>query len=186
MINKSKQLHPVSNAKQWLDNAYQKNLPWFVKYILNNNGSVEEAKDIFQDSLSIAWINLREGKFEGQESDFHAYLRQICKYKWIDEIKRKSKLPKTNFEITKELENNHLSEDIEEVNSGLQFLGRSLAKLEEKCKSVLSMYYYQKTSLGIIAEKLGVTAQSAKTIKYRCMMRLREAYLQIIKENEEL
>lgn len=181
-MKKNQKVPIISDPQQWLDDAYQENLPWCKNYVLNNSGSIEEAKDIFQESLSIAWLNLRQGKFIGDENNFQAYLRKICQYKWMDELKRKSKFSSfdpAQIDLTDE-------ELIPENEKLLNWLSLCMDVLQDRCKKVLSLFYFKGEKLSEIAEEIQVNTESAKTIKYRCMMRLREAYLKLEKENEKV
>ena len=174
------------DAKSWLENAYARNLPWCISYILKNNGTEQEAKDLFQDSLSVAWMKLHSGTFEGGENEFHAYLKQICRFKWMDQIKLKKKVPL--LDITSELADisPSIHEDWKETEAAAIKIKKSLDTLQGRCKQVLFGFYYEKKSLEGIASLLGVTPQSIKTIKYRCMLRLRQAYLDLLESDEEV
>jgi len=46
-------------------------------------------------------------------------------------------------------------------------------KLDDKCRAVLDQFYFERKDLAAIAAKLGVEEESIRTIKYRCMMKLR-------------
>ncbi|MBN7810888.1 sigma-70 family RNA polymerase sigma factor [Algoriphagus sp. H41] len=178
-------LNPVKpTAKEWLETAYAENLPWFERYVAKNSGTSQEAKDIFQDSLSVAWINLRNGKFVGIESDFTAYVRQICKYKWMDELKRKGRFGHS-LDLSGVEEPQVESGELEEAFGDLDVLHRSMSSLGDKCKTILNSFYFLKQSLQELSQSIGVTDQSVKTMKYRCMNRLRAAYLQLINTHEE-
>ena len=46
-------------------------------------------------------------------------------------------------------------------------------KLDDKCRNVLDQFYFERKDLATIAAAMGVTEESVRTIKYRCMMKLR-------------
>jgi len=46
-------------------------------------------------------------------------------------------------------------------------------KLDDKCRTVLDRFYYERKDLATIATEMGVEEESIRTIKYRCMMKLR-------------
>ena len=47
------------------------------------------------------------------------------------------------------------------------------AKLDDKCRTVLDRFYFERKDLAAIADEMGVEEESIRTIKYRCMMKLR-------------
>ncbi len=46
-------------------------------------------------------------------------------------------------------------------------------KLDDKCRTVLDQFYFERKDLATIAAGMGVEEESIRTIKYRCMMKLR-------------
>ncbi|MBL0036011.1 MAG: sigma-70 family RNA polymerase sigma factor [Flavobacteriales bacterium] len=46
-------------------------------------------------------------------------------------------------------------------------------KLDDKCRAVLDQFYFERKDLATIAAGMGVEEESIRTIKYRCMMKLR-------------
>ena len=45
--------------------------------------------------------------------------------------------------------------------------------LDDKCRMVLDQFYFERKDLATIAAGMGVEEESIRTIKYRCMMKLR-------------
>lgn len=191
LLNLKTDLQPVTKTtshfselpKHWLDSAYQNNQNWCIRYVIKNQGSEQEAKDIFQDSLAAAWVNLRTGKFEGNEENFHGYIRQICKYKWLNELKRKGRFTNA-IDLERMDATPDDNEDLNLLLDETDILMKSIESLGDNCKVILKAFYYLKESLTEIAHKMGTTDQSIKTIKYRCMNRLRKAYIALKSQNE--
>lgn len=172
------------NPERLLTAAYKANYDWCRSYVVKNMGSEPDAADVFQESICVAWINLKEGKFQGDSENFNAYIRQICKFKWINHLR--------SFEIKKIILKEDLS-DFEEIidldsvdddKTQVDLLQFSFSSIGEKCRDLLSRFYFKKKSLATLADEMETTVESMKTIKYRCMMRLRKAYLERSKENE--
>lgn len=177
----------MSNTPHWsgtdpqalLKSTYAATWPWLQQYIQANSGNTTDAQDIIQESLLAAWINLRAGRFTGNQDQFNAYLRQICKHKWLNQL-RSAAHTKTNYredlsdigqaEDTQQL----LAEQAQEAT----LLRSSLAKLGDKCRQVLGLFYYKKQTMAQIATITSNTEESVKTIKYRCMQQLRKLYLE--------
>lgn len=167
------------NPEDLLKQLYADNYPWLENYVRQNSGNSADAEDIFQESIAAAWINLKEDRFKGNKAQFYAYLRQICRYKWINQIRSadRSKVIYSDALLDKEVGvNGHevLKEQLQQ--SGL--LQECFARLGARCKQVLRLFYYKRKSLGEIAADTGNTEESIKTIKYRCMMQLRKLFLE--------
>ena len=61
----------------------------------------------------------------------------------------------------------------DETEGRLQRLRSIYAALDERCRAVLDRFYYERQDMATIAASLGVEEESVRTMKYRCMMKLR-------------
>jgi RNA polymerase sigma factor (sigma-70 family) len=168
---------------------YQANSNLIYTYILKNSGSIDEAKDVFQESMVAFYENVRDDKFKG-ESTIATYLYSIAKYKWLNQIKKKE-IRSTHHE---KLETNPFEESplatliSEEKRNGVI---RVLSELGEPCKKLLIATIYHNTSMqDIVAEGAYSNEQIVRNKKYKCLKKLRElisekpALMQILKANE--
>lgn len=178
--SKQRQFPPISDKvtrsfiehdRATLKEIYAKNYPSVEAYILQNSGSSDDAKDTFQEAITAAWLNAREGRFTPQdESSLGGYIYRIAKYKWLDRLKSKPYKSTTrlaeDYDPPAEIE-------LEVNDDNLNQLRRIYAKLGDKCKNILNRFYYAKMSLDEIGSELGYDAATVKTQKYRCMKKLR-------------
>ncbi len=165
--------------EELLQHIYKENYSWLENYILQNSGSERDAQDVFQEGVAAAWINLRAGKFHGSREQFNAYVRQICKFKWIDTLRSVKKMKISYTENIPEQSPDITEDSLEQ--SGM--LTKAFGMLGEKCKTVLGLFYYQKKSMAEIAGHIQNTEDSIKTIKYRCMIQLRKFFLEEMRKN---
>jgi RNA polymerase sigma factor (sigma-70 family) len=163
-----------------LHQIYADNLPWMESYLIQNSGTQSDAHDLFQESITAAWINLKTGRFTGTREQFNAYIRQIARHKWINELRSRSRKKTISTEIIPERGDDLPSGDDAENAEKLQ---ASFRELGEKCRQILGLYYYQKKSMAEIAVQMENTENSIKTIKYRCMMQLRQLFLEKSRQN---
>jgi RNA polymerase sigma factor (sigma-70 family) len=147
-----------------LDYLYKKNYRMMVKMITKNNGTEEEARDIYQDALIVVWQKFLDPEFV-LTSKISTFLYSICQNLWRKELERKSKLTsevverKDDFDVDKK-------ERIEIINKCINDLG-------ETCRNILTYYYFDNLSMNDIAEKMGfANADTAKTKKYKCKQEL--------------
>jgi RNA polymerase sigma factor (sigma-70 family) len=147
-----------------LDYLYKKNYRMMVKLIVKNNGSEEEAKDIYQEALIVLWQKVLTAEFV-LTSKISTYLYSICQNLWRKELERKSRLTNEETENSEIIEIDK-KERIEIINQCINDLG-------ETCKKILTYYYFDKLSMNDIAEKMGfANSDTAKTKKYKCKKEL--------------
>ena len=170
------------NDASTLKRIYTVNYPKIEVLILKNNGTIEHAKDIYQEAFLAVWQNVKQDKFiPKSESSINGYLYSIAKNKWMD-VLRSQGYKKTviasqmsHFEI-KEEENNGIDDDILK-NKRLEDVMLAFKNLGEPCKNLLSKFYFEKKSMNLIAKELKLDSASTRNKKYRCMQKLRQIAL---------
>lgn len=147
------------------------------KYVLQNSGSNDDAQDIFQEALLATWLNLKEGRLEhNANTNIGGYVFRIAKNKWLDRVRSLEFKQKSNV-LTTEAES--IEENGTDVEARLEHLQTIYAQLDGRCKKVLDMFYYEKKNLESIASEMEVDIGSIRTIKYRCMMKLRKYHVEL-------
>jgi RNA polymerase sigma factor (sigma-70 family) len=146
--------------------------------ILSNNGTPDDARDIFQEAMIVLYEKVKGGSFE-LNCLIKTYLYSVCRRLWL---KRLSQLQRISPEVEKLEETVPVEEDLEshaQKNLDFQLMERSMKQLGEPCKSLLEAYYLQKKSMVEIAGNFGYTnADNAKNQKYKCLMRLKKLFSQ--------
>ena len=147
-----------------LDFLYKKNYRMMVNMIIKNNGTEEEAKDIYQEALLAFWQKAASGKLE-MTSKISTFIYSICQNLWRKELDRKSRL--------RNEEKDGIVTDSQDVEERAKLLNMCLNELGETCKKILFYFYYDDLSMDDIAEKMGfANADTAKTKKYKCKKEL--------------
>jgi len=145
------------------------------RFICSHGGQEEDARDIFQEVVISIWHNITEGKYESK-GYFKTYLVQLCKFKWYDKLKSGSK---QHTELSWNPPDGPDADDREEMEMREQQIAEMLNfynRIDEKCRSLLKMFYFEKKSFKQVGEALGLTPQSAKNQKYRCIKKIKEFY----------
>ncbi len=161
------------NDEKTLKILYQENYPKTEKFILQNNGTTEQAKDIFQEAFIALWRNIQLKKFVQQEGkSIEAYLFQIAKNKWLDYLRSVGYKKTTEL---KEQHDNAIEMETMPVASEkeIQEVKENFAQLGSNCKELLTRFYFHKQPLRTIAAAMSWTEATAKNNKYRCIERLR-------------
>lgn len=171
----------TENNEKALMAFYQRNYPGVEKYVLENGGDENEAKDVFQDAFLTVWRNVQLKKYTPQAGKtLEHYLHRIARNKWIDYLRASKRRSSALLDQETEAVEMDTSEDsfeeqvIAHVKDNLKLLGR-------QCQEILERFYYRRESMKTIAAGLNLTEASAKNNKYRCMHRLRE----LIKNNSK-
>lgn len=147
-----------------LDYLYKKYYRMMVKLVISNNGSEEEAKDIYQEALIVFWQKAVGGNFT-LTSKISTYLYSICLNLWRKELDRKGKLSH------EEKDSSHFMEDDKEER--VKIINDCINELGDTCRKVLTYYYFDGMSMNEIAEKMDfANPDTAKTKKYKCKQRL--------------
>lgn len=151
---------------------YAAHFPTVRQYVVQNNGSVSDAQDVFQEAITVLWLNVKEGSFQvDMNSDPGGYLFRVAKNKWLDVVRS------AGYKRTTAMVDERPFQQTEELADGVQErLGRLqevYSTLDDKCRTVLDQFYFERKDLATIAASMGVEEESIRTIKYRCMMKLR-------------
>jgi RNA polymerase sigma factor (sigma-70 family) len=157
---------------------YEKEFPSLVKFILQNKGSIDDAKDVFQDALVIIIEKAQLGtlNFNFQLGN---YIFGICRILW----KHKFRLDKRRVLLNLELLEEELSlgpdlyvtiAEKEKIPSNYQKFQQAYGQLGDQCKKLLELFYYERLSWHQIAKSIGYSdAASARNQKYKCLEMIR-------------
>lgn len=169
-----------ANDQIALKEFYMSNYYKIEALVLKNSGSIEHAKDLYQESFITVWENLKTNKFiPKNETALQGYLYQIAKNKWMD-VLRSNRFKKTNT-LTNEtlvfLKEEPIENFEEENSEKLKKAMDAFKNLGQPCKQLLTNFYYEKKSLRVIASELQLEEASVRNKKYRCMEKLRSIAL---------
>jgi RNA polymerase sigma factor (sigma-70 family) len=165
----------AKNDAKAAETIYKENFNMVLAFILNNNGSYDEAKDIFQEAMITLYQKSKSGTFV-LTSQLKTYIYSICRRLWL---KRLQQIGRTSQGI-ENFESVAVEEDLElheRRNAELNIMDRALNSLGEPCKSLLESFYIGKKNMDEIALLFGYTnADNAKNQKYKCLMRLKKLF----------
>jgi RNA polymerase sigma factor (sigma-70 family) len=162
--------------KNAVEAIYRENYVTIQSFIINNNGSVDEARDIFQEAMVVLYEKSKDSTFS-LTCLLKTYLYSISRRIWL---KRLQHLNRYSAQVESFEEIIPVEEEIEEHekrNDDFTLMEQAMGKIGEPCKSLLDAYYMQKKSMLDIAANFGYTnADNAKTQKYKCLVRLKKLF----------
>lgn len=151
---------------------YFESLGWLVK---NNNGSQQDAEDIFQEVV-ISFIEIvQKDKFRG-DSTIKTFLYSMVKHSWLNELKRRgrSDARELKYEKARPQEEMDVSQQMIEKESRKQVM-EIVEKLGETCKKILVMFYYENRPMKEILASLNYeNEQVVRNKKYKCLKQLEQ------------
>lgn len=158
---------------------YMKKGP-IVKWIMANNGSKDDAKDILQDAVILMIDKLRwSGSTLKVKPEY--YLFGIVKNLWLSKLRADKK-----HQFLKEQMQLHQDTKLELIN--LKGLEKELESLGKRCKQLLQLFYLENHTMQQIAKVMNFRNDKvAKAMKYKCLQKAKTSVLkENCYENEEL
>ncbi len=155
-----------------LREVYEANRQAFVDFSARFKLSKDDVLDIYQDAVVAFCENARRGRLDNLQSTISTYIFAIGKYKIYDRLK------KVNQGVSLE----ELSEELidfisekDEPDENIQAMQRAFQTLGDKCRQVLTLFYYEGKKLDEIREIMGYESKDVlKSQKSRCLKQLKE------------
>lgn len=166
----------ANNDTKAIDAIYKDNFSMVQAFILNNNGSYDDARDIFQEAMITLYEKAKSESFV-LTCQIKTYVYSVCRRLWL---KRLQQAGRYITQVEGMAETVPVEEDLdiqERRNAEFAIMDRALNSLGEPCKSILESYYLQKKDMNEIAAAFGYTnSDNAKNQKYKCLMRLKKLF----------
>ena len=89
-------------SEKALVTVYKQNLGAIKKFVLNNNGTVEEAQDVLQETLIAVWQNIAKPDFL-LHVKLSTYVFSIAKNQWYKQLKKKTRFKVVDVSTTEKL-----------------------------------------------------------------------------------
>ncbi len=134
-----------------LKQLYRENYVMILKLVVNNSGTEEEAKDVYQEAIIHFYERLSQTEFE-LTCKIKTYLYAVCRKLWLQRLAQRNKFVR--------IEEGERVADVEEAVNEMEakekdfsVMGRSLDKLGEPCRSILEDYYLRSLTMDEITDK---------------------------------
>ncbi len=166
----------AKNDQKAIELIYKNNFPVIQSLILSNNGSYDDARDIFQEAMIVLYENAKTESFV-LTCQIKTYVYSICKRLWLKKLQYNNRFTTQVESLEETVPVEEDLENQERRNADFLIMEKALGSLGEPCKGLLEAYYLQKKSMQAIADSFGYTnAENAKTQKYKCLMRLKKIF----------
>jgi RNA polymerase sigma factor (sigma-70 family) len=164
------------NDRKAVETIYRENYNMVQALVINNNGSSDDAKDVFQEAMIVLYEKARAGGFE-LNCQIKTFVYSVCRRIWLKRLQQQNRYsaPGDSMETVVQVDDD--LEAHEQRNAEFDMMEKAISNLGEPCKSLLEAYYLQKQNMQVIAANFGYTnADNAKNQKYKCLMRLKKIF----------
>jgi RNA polymerase sigma factor (sigma-70 family) len=174
----------AKNDKKAVETIYKDNYNLVQALVINNSGSSEDAKDIFQEAMIVLYEKVQSGTFE-LNCQIKTFVYSVSRRLWLKRLMQQSRFNLSDGHEESVSVDEEMDEH-EKRNTEFLMMERAMNGLGEPCKSLLEAFYLQKKSMQEIASSFGYTnSENAKNQKYKCLMRLKKLFFSQYK-NESL
>jgi DNA-directed RNA polymerase specialized sigma24 family protein len=165
MAEDQNRLLTVEMREAFFIGLYKKAFSPVARYVARMGGSLDEAKDIFQDTLVIYYEKVSSAEATSIVNE-KAYLLGIAKKLWLQHYKADCKhQPLTNLDLEAMAEE-QLSTD--KILHYLETAGK-------RCMELLQAFYYDHLPVSKLATRFGYSGTHSATVaKYKCLEKVRE------------
>jgi RNA polymerase sigma factor (sigma-70 family) len=159
---------------------YKELFPVVRYYVMSNGGTQDDAKDVFQESIIVAFKQISHNSFEIR-TGFEAYLYGVARLVWLKILRHRATHDRNMMQL-EEPESSYLpSDSLIEEDLEMRLFRKYFFKLGSECQKVLRLIS-EGISYDTIAVEMGYKSEKiVRNKKYKC----KEALIKMIKEDPE-
>ena len=172
--------------KSFFEDLYTLYYPTVELYILKSSGTIEDAKDIFQDAIIILLEKLEREDFVLTAS-LKTYIVAICKNIWLKKYRDKKT---QHFVQIDETNNNSFFEEVDLFIENEKTLADKLtilmSKISSHCDRLLNKMFFFKNNSADIQKQFGYTSiHNLQKQKHKCIQQIKKQREQLEKINQK-
>ena len=165
-----------NNEREAIELVYKENYGLIQHFVVYNNGTEDDARDIFQEAMMVLYEKSKQPDFE-LTCQIKTYLYSVCRRLWLKKLQheRRIEMQIENFDNIVPVEED--LEDHEKLTKQYLIMRTAMGKIGEPCKSLIEAFYVHHKNMQEIAGFFGYTnADNAKNQKYKCLVRLKKLF----------
>ncbi len=172
-----------ANEREGFTFLYRHSYPAVERYVRQNQGTTDEANDVFQDTLLILLTNAREPDFKLTAS-LKTYVFSISKHLWLKHLKQKSR--HISIEADELAEKDDESASVSANSSAFDVIGAVLSSVTARCLALLTALFFERKSIDTLVNEAGYTNRhTAQNQKYKCLEQARKHGRDLLRQAEE-
>lgn len=166
----------ANKEKHAIETIYRENYSLVQYLVINNNGTEDDARDVFQEAMMVLYEKSLSDSFE-LNCQIKTYIYSVSRRLWLKRLQLSRRF-EPQLEILEEVV--PVEEDLdshEKLNQQYSIMKAAIGKIGEPCKSLLEAFYIHEKNMQEIASFFGYTnADNAKNQKYKCLIRLKKLF----------
>lgn len=157
----------ISRDEKVLKKFYSLYYQHVRQFVRSNNGSDEDARDLFQDAMLVLYQKAKDHKFKLTCSP-GTYLYSVSRFLWLKELAKRKWTSTRYVEMEDVIDTDDDIGILNEKNERLIFFRKCFEKLPEDCKKVLGLFT-KGLSIAQITGIMGYgSEQYTRNRRYRC------------------
>ena len=166
----------AQHDNQAIEAIYRDNYAMIQAFVLNNSGNIDEARDLFQETMIVLFEKASSGSFE-LHCQLKTFIYSVSRRLWLKRLQQMQRFGTRSEGLEETIPVEEELESHQKRNDDFELMEKAMGTIGEPCKSLLNAYYLQKKNMQEIADSYGYTnADNAKTQKYKCLMRLKKIF----------
>ncbi|ADB39266.1 RNA polymerase sigma factor [Spirosoma linguale] len=160
-----------AGSNQGFTMLYRHIYPSVEHFVIQNSGSQEEAKDLFQETLVVLLTTIQSPDFQ-LTSSLKTYVFGISRNLWLKKLNKAARW--TGLENAEDISIQPVSVELKNPPTVFEQVTAILAKLTLRCQTLLLTIFFQKRSITDIVQDEGyASVHSAQNQKYKCLQQAR-------------
>ncbi|HEY2650233.1 MAG TPA: sigma-70 family RNA polymerase sigma factor [Puia sp.] len=166
----------AENDRKAIETIYRVHYSMIQTLVINNNGTSDDARDVFQEAIIVLYEKAKSGSFE-LHAQLKTYIYAVCRRLWLKKLAYYARFSGDLANAPETIATDDDLEMYEHRTADFEMMEQALQNLGEPCKELLESYYIRKKNMSEIAKEFGYTnADNAKNQKYKCLMRLKKIF----------
>lgn len=166
----------AANERKSIETIYRVHYSMIQTLVINNSGTSDDARDIFQEAIIVLYEKAKSGSFE-LHAQLKTYIYAVCRRLWLKKLAADKRFSGDLANASETIATEDDLEMYEHRTENFELMEKALQHLGEPCKELLESYYIRKKNMSEIAKEFGYTnADNAKNQKYKCLMRLKKIF----------
>ncbi len=158
---------------------YDNNRDKFINFARRYNLKDDDIIDAYQDAYIVFYNNVVDGKLTTLTSSISTYIIGIGKYLIFDKMKKNNKTINPDFDLSvirnEDAVISTFEIETEDLTTEQELLKQHFKDLGEKCKNLLTLFYYRGYTIKDILELGDYNNENVvKSAKSRCLKTLKE------------
>ena len=125
--------------RKTIELIYKHHFNMIQSLVINNSGTPDDAKDVFQEALIVLYEKVRLGTFE-LNCQLKTYLYSVCKRLWLKRLQQSSRYFISEIETEPTVSIEVDMAEHEKRDADYELMNKAIVNLGEPCKSLLEAY----------------------------------------------